>query len=693
MTILTPAEIEAFPLREGEEVVLTNEVNSDLEGEPRDSLQQSRKRSKGRQDSHPKKKQRIDEAAVAEYRLRRAASVEMRSPDFRARQNEVPSEGNQMKVTRGWAVEVLTMSSDTEEYHVALEEVAAKAVEDVATAESGPQKYLDWKREKYADGRTNESYVEIVRNRTRTKVVVAAKVVAKERKSQPTEARLEACRTAYDVELLKVDEMSAAANKKDQEYQNELAVKAKKLTEYEAARISDLELIKKLEIESLNGLWLRKIEHREAELVERKGRRHRRLAKKLESYLSRSRDVVANLELELVGVLKRLGLDICNRGRLKDENKKDYPIYFASRQLSAAGRNYITTKREALGMVFSCKKFRHYLLGYEFVFHVDHYALQHLVKKADLSGRIASVMKALMLNNEQCSYIMQVPIRSSKEYSSRNCPTNGCAAIWNQMSPEVTIQPVTKHTRRRYILVATENATKMVEAKATRRDDAAMVAKFLFESIITQYGCTLELVSVRGTHFLNKVIEDLTFYFQIKHRKTTPYNSKANGLTGMSDGLLCKILLKTRSGGESTLSDGGSNGIGREKAGSIFVDRTEHIRLKRKKAYDSRLQPVTLKPGDLALKRSARSYSRGTDWKEGRLGSSEYLDRGAETRTEKTRDGATNQIACSASARSLITSLSPRFDPHEDGFPVVELDPTFARFQDWLDSLVASATH
>lgn len=73
----------------------------------------------------------------------------------------------------------------------------------------------------------------------------------------------------------------------------------------------------------------------------------------------------------------------------KDDNKKDYPIYFASRQLSLAERKYTTTEREALGMVYSCKKFRHYLICYEFVFHVDHYALQHLVKKADLSGRIA----------------------------------------------------------------------------------------------------------------------------------------------------------------------------------------------------------------------------------------------------------------------------------------------------------------
>ncbi|OAE35251.1 hypothetical protein AXG93_1162s1270 [Marchantia polymorpha subsp. ruderalis] len=46
-----------------------------------------------------------------------------------------------------------------------------------------------------------------------------------------------------------------------------------------------------------------------------------------------------------------------------------------TRQLSATEKNYTTTEREALGMVFAMKKFRHYLLGYEFVFHVDHYAL------------------------------------------------------------------------------------------------------------------------------------------------------------------------------------------------------------------------------------------------------------------------------------------------------------------------------
>src|SRR5450759_4480230 len=56
--------------------------------------------------------------------------------------------------------------------------------------------------------------------------------------------------------------------------------------------------------------------------------------------------------------------------------------------MSPAEKNYTTTKRECLPIIYACKKFRHYLLGYDVVFHTDHDAIKHLVKKADLCGRI-----------------------------------------------------------------------------------------------------------------------------------------------------------------------------------------------------------------------------------------------------------------------------------------------------------------
>ena len=57
------------------------------------------------------------------------------------------------------------------------------------------------------------------------------------------------------------------------------------------------------------------------------------------------------------------------------------PVYYASRNVLAAERNYSTTEREALGMIYNIGKFRHYLLGRKFTFHVDHATLFYLVEK------------------------------------------------------------------------------------------------------------------------------------------------------------------------------------------------------------------------------------------------------------------------------------------------------------------------
>jgi hypothetical protein len=106
------------------------------------------------------------------------------------------------------------------------------------------------------------------------------------------------------------------------------------------------------------------------------------------------------------------------------------------------------------------------------------------------------------------------------------------------------IQPTTKYKKNRYILVATDYATKWVKAQALRKNDAKVTVNFLFENNITYFGCLLELVSDRETHFLNSTIEHFTNVYLIKHRPITPYNPKANGLTKCANGLLYKILTK-----------------------------------------------------------------------------------------------------------------------------------------------------
>ena len=64
----------------------------------------------------------------------------------------------------------------------------------------------------------------------------------------------------------------------------------------------------------------------------------------------------------------------------------DHPIAFASRKLPMAEKNYTTTEREGLAMVYVLQKFIHYLLGGHFKMFTDHSALKYLVNKPVLGG-------------------------------------------------------------------------------------------------------------------------------------------------------------------------------------------------------------------------------------------------------------------------------------------------------------------
>ena len=98
----------------------------------------------------------------------------------------------------------------------------------------------------------------------------------------------------------------------------------------------------------------------------------------------------------------------------KDDKNFDHPIYHASRQLVAAECNYTTTKWEALGIVYSVQKFCHYLLGYPFVFHVDHDALKYMINKPQLSRRI--VRWVLLLQE----FNFTIHVRPSKKHANAN---------------------------------------------------------------------------------------------------------------------------------------------------------------------------------------------------------------------------------------------------------------------------------
>ena len=57
----------------------------------------------------------------------------------------------------------------------------------------------------------------------------------------------------------------------------------------------------------------------------------------------------------------------------------------------------------------------------------------------------------------------------------------------------------------------------------------ATAARFIFENIVTQFGCPQILMSDQGNHFVNRTVKVLTEELQVQHKTSTPYHPQANG--------------------------------------------------------------------------------------------------------------------------------------------------------------------
>jgi hypothetical protein len=77
---------------------------------------------------------------------------------------------------------------------------------------------------------------------------------------------------------------------------------------------------------------------------------------------------------------------------------------YSSRLFNFVGRNYNTTERKVLAMVYALHKFRHYMLGNKFKFFVDHMALIYLVNKPHVSSRLARWFLLFLENDFKIVY-------------------------------------------------------------------------------------------------------------------------------------------------------------------------------------------------------------------------------------------------------------------------------------------------
>jgi transposase InsO family protein len=106
------------------------------------------------------------------------------------------------------------------------------------------------------------------------------------------------------------------------------------------------------------------------------------------------------------------------------------------------------------------------------------------------------------------------------------------------------INPPGKCIEARYIITTTEYLTRWAEARVVKDCSVATATNFIFDDIITRFGCPKVLMSDQGTHFINKTVEALTEEFTVHHQKSTPYHPQENGMVEAFNKILKIALTK-----------------------------------------------------------------------------------------------------------------------------------------------------
>jgi hypothetical protein len=71
------------------------------------------------------------------------------------------------------------------------------------------------------------------------------------------------------------------------------------------------------------------------------------------------------------------------------------------------------------------------------------------------------------------------------------------------------INPPTKRLGSRYIITTTKYLTRWEEVAPVKECIIEKTTHFLFEKVITRFGCPRILMSDQGTHFINNTIKDM----------------------------------------------------------------------------------------------------------------------------------------------------------------------------------------
>ncbi|RVW63656.1 Pro-Pol polyprotein [Vitis vinifera] len=288
------------------------------------------------------------------------------------------------------------------------------------------------------------------------------------------------------------------------------------------------------------------------------------------------------------------------------EDGKPYVIYYASKTLNEAQRNYTTTEKELLAVVFALDKFRAYLLH-------GILTLQIFLVTGEVPSEWSAQDKRQIFAKIHAYYweepflfkycVDQIIRKCVPEQEQlgilSHCHDNACGGHFASQKTAMKViqsgfwwpslfkdahsmckgcdrcQRLGKLTRRNmmplnpilivdvfdvwgidfmgpfpmsfghsYILVGVDYVSKWVEAIPCRSNDHKVVLKFLKDNIFARFGVPKAIISDGGTHFCNKPFETLLAKYGVKHKVATPYHPQTSGQVELANREIKNILMK-----------------------------------------------------------------------------------------------------------------------------------------------------
>ncbi|GJV01282.1 reverse transcriptase domain-containing protein [Tanacetum coccineum] len=291
------------------------------------------------------------------------------------------------------------------------------------------------------------------------------------------------------------------------------------------------------------------------------------------------------------------------------DGKNFHPIYFASKTLNSAQQKYTVTEKELMAVVFAFDKFRSYLILSKTIVHTDHSALRHLFKKQDAKPRLIRWILLLQefdieikdrkgtenvaadhlsrLENNETSDDSEVddnfPGETLMEINTKDEPW--FADFANYLVGNIIPKGMTYQQKNKFfsdlkhyfweepylfkvcsdgeacqkdqniiqnvmrcplktLQVAVDYVSKWAEAQALPTNDARVVITFL-KKLFCHFGMPKALISDRGTHFCNKIMEKTMKRYGVNHRFSTSYHPQTSGQVENTNRALKRILEKT----------------------------------------------------------------------------------------------------------------------------------------------------